>query len=67
MKENCNLKKCPDFAETVELCFKNGEPSFRKLSTLMKILVNIFLCATQLGFCCIYLVFVTLNVQTVRT
>ncbi|KAK9882052.1 hypothetical protein WA026_018901 [Henosepilachna vigintioctopunctata] len=48
----------PDYAETAELVFSKGPPRLQKYSKIMKRLVNIFLCVTQLGFCCVYFVFV---------
>lgn len=56
----------PDFAETVELCFIHGPPKAKKYSRLMKFLVNFFICLTQLGFCCVYFVFIDKNLQQVR-
>ncbi|XP_031627301.1 proton-coupled amino acid transporter-like protein CG1139 [Contarinia nasturtii] len=53
----------PDFAETVELCFKNGPPRLRSLSGFVKNLVNFFICLTQIGFCCIYIVFISTNFE----
>lgn len=55
----------PDFAETVELCFRNGPPSLRPWSRFTKFLVNCFICMTQLGFCCIYFVFMSDNFEQV--
>lgn len=51
----------PDFAETVELCFKHGPRELRRWSRFVKFLVNFFICLTQLGFCCIYIVFISMN------
>lgn len=53
----------PDFAETVELCFRNGPQPLRKWSRFAKLLVNFFICLTQLGFCCIYIVFINDNFE----
>lgn len=55
----------PDFAETVELCFKNGPSKLRPLSGFVKHLVNFFICLTQVGFCCIYIVFISTNFEQV--
>lgn len=49
----------PDFAETVELCFANGPPRIRAWSKFIKLIVNVLICITQLGFCCIYIVFIS--------
>lgn len=66
MTEKCNLKTTPpDFAETVELCFANGPQKLQKWSKIIKRTVNIFLCVTQLGFCCVYFVFISENIKQV--
>lgn len=57
--------KCPDYAETVEQCFEIGPPKLRSWSNRMKTAVNIFICVTQLGFCCIYFVFISTNLKQV--
>lgn len=56
----------PDFAETVELCFANGPPVLRPVAPTMKKIVNLFLCVTQLGFCCVYFVFISTNTKQVN-
>ncbi|XP_017893262.1 proton-coupled amino acid transporter 2 isoform X1 [Ceratina calcarata] len=53
------------FAGTVELCFATGPLSLRKYSVFMRQLVNVFLCITQLGFCCVYFVFIAKNMKQV--
>ncbi|XP_024872726.1 proton-coupled amino acid transporter 1 isoform X1 [Temnothorax curvispinosus] len=53
------------FAGTVEMCFATGPIGFRKYSTFMRKLVNVFLCVTQLGFCCVYFVFISSNMKQV--
>lgn len=53
------------FAGTVEMCFATGPLGLRKYSNLMRKLVNIFLCVTQLGFCCVYFVFISTNMKQV--
>lgn len=58
--------KCPDYADTVELCFINGPISLRKYSGLVRMTVNIFICLTQLGFCCVYIVFVSDSLKQVN-
>ncbi|XP_055607304.1 proton-coupled amino acid transporter-like protein CG1139 [Uranotaenia lowii] len=55
----------PDFAETVGLCFKRGPPKFQRWAKPMKMAVNIFICVTQLGFCCIYFVFISSNFKQI--
>ncbi|XP_050315799.1 proton-coupled amino acid transporter-like protein CG1139 [Anthonomus grandis grandis] len=65
LNEYKKLDVNPDFAETVELCFQNGPPKLQGLAKSMKRMVNIFLCITQLGFCCVYFVFISNNIQQV--
>lgn len=66
MKSMKEVSIPPDFAETVELCFATGPTSIQKISKIMKILVNTFLCITQLGFCCVYFVFISENAKQVN-
>ena len=66
MQEKFKLKTSPDFAETVELCFENSSrPRFRMWSKSMKVLVNICLCVTQLGICCVYFLFISSNFKQI--
>lgn len=53
----------PDFAETIELCFRFGPRPLRRWSRFVKFLCNFFICLTQLGFCCIYFVFINDNFE----
>ncbi|XP_011056048.1 PREDICTED: proton-coupled amino acid transporter 1-like isoform X3 [Acromyrmex echinatior] len=53
------------FAGTVEMCFATGPIRFRKYSTFIRKLVNVFLCVTQFGFCCVYFVFISTNMKQV--
>lgn len=55
----------PDYADTVELCFINGPHRLRRWSRFMKFMINTFICVTQLGFCCIYFVFIATNFEQV--
>ncbi|KAH8289774.1 hypothetical protein KR054_010777, partial [Drosophila jambulina] len=56
---------CSDYALTVERCFENGPSKLRSWSRTMGRLVDIFICVTQLGFCCIYFVFISTNLKQV--
>ncbi|XP_037937739.1 proton-coupled amino acid transporter 1 [Teleopsis dalmanni] len=56
-----NDPTCADYADTVEQCFENGPQKLRNWSKIMKTVVNIFICLTQFGFCCIYFVFISSN------
>lgn len=56
----------PDFAETVGTTFSASSNSkLNRLANLMQKLVDVFLCITQVGFCCVYFVFVATNVKQV--
>jgi len=60
------LSERPDYAETVELCFANSPFDVcRRSAVAMRRICNIFICITQLGFCCIYLIFVSTNLKQV--
>ncbi|KAL3266084.1 hypothetical protein HHI36_010270 [Cryptolaemus montrouzieri] len=53
------------FAEVVKLSLEGGPKWMQKYSLLARTMTNIFLCMTQMGFCCIYLVFVAANLQEI--
>jgi len=63
----CHRTKTPylNFAEVGELSFKHGPPFLRPISGVARILIDAFLCATQLGFCCVYFVFVATNLRII--
>lgn len=64
IKHNLALK--PDYAETVELCFaSSSNERFRSMAITMRKTCNIFICITQFGFCCVYFVFISGNLQQV--
>lgn len=66
MMEQHKLTTRPDYAETVELCFSSStNERWRKLAPAMKRTCNIFICVTQLGFCCIYFLFIGTNLKQV--
>jgi proton-coupled amino acid transporter len=65
MVEN-QLSSRPDYAHVVELSFSTSKNArWRKYSNFMKFLCNVSLCVTQLGFCCVYLVFVSKSVKII--
>lgn len=51
------------FSEVVEDSFSSGPISLRPYARKMKAIVNVFLVITQLGFCCVYFLFVATNLQ----
>lgn len=56
-----------DYPETVEKCFEYGPKPLRRMSRAMKLIVEMFLCVTQFGFCAIYFVFITENIHQVSS
>ncbi|VDN10109.1 unnamed protein product [Dibothriocephalus latus] len=52
-----------DYTETVFIVFKYGPVSLRKYKGKFKHLVNGFLLITQVGFCCIYILFISENIK----
>lgn len=66
MKEQMNLEKYPDYAETVELVFlRSNNDRWKKCARPMRSTCNAFICVTQLGFCCIYFLFIGTNLKQV--
>ncbi|XP_054275322.1 proton-coupled amino acid transporter-like protein CG1139 [Macrosteles quadrilineatus] len=59
VREKYKLNYYPGYDTTVELCFSSGPPIFQKYASRGKSAVNFFLIVAQLGFCCVYMVFVT--------
>ncbi|XP_063906454.1 proton-coupled amino acid transporter-like protein pathetic isoform X3 [Zophobas morio] len=65
--ELCKRTQKPSlsFADVVESAFRTGPESLQKFSKIAKTMINSFLCITQLGFCCVYFVFVAANLHDV--
>lgn len=65
--ELCRRKQVPSlsFSEVCHSAFETGPAGLRKYALLARQTINIFLCITQLGFCCVYFVFVAGNLQEV--
>ncbi|XP_059475190.1 proton-coupled amino acid transporter-like protein CG1139 [Neocloeon triangulifer] len=65
--ELCRRVQVPSlgFSEVCEAAFKTGPVPLQKYHKFVKNLINVFLCITQLGFCCVYFVFVSTNLQEV--
>ncbi|KAJ8896189.1 hypothetical protein PR048_001532 [Dryococelus australis] len=65
--ELCRRTQQPslDFSGVVETSFSTGPSQLRRYSHSSKIMVNVFLCIAQLGFCCVYFVFVAANISEV--
>ncbi|XP_014261754.1 proton-coupled amino acid transporter 1 isoform X2 [Cimex lectularius] len=65
IREKKKLIVDPSFAETVELCFECGPKSFKRWTHAVRISVKVFIVITQLGFCCVYFVFVSSTAKKV--
>ena len=53
------------YEETGEMCFKLGPPGAQKWAIPFRRTIVTFLIITQLGFCCVYVVFVAQNLHQV--
>uniref|UniRef100_A0A0A9W394 Proton-coupled amino acid transporter 1 n=1 Tax=Lygus hesperus TaxID=30085 RepID=A0A0A9W394_LYGHE len=65
--ELCRRNQAPylTFSQVVHRSFKSGPVSLQPFSKLIRWIVNTFLIITQLGFCCVYFVFVGKNLKQV--
>ncbi|XP_045622971.1 neutral amino acid uniporter 4 isoform X2 [Procambarus clarkii] len=54
-----------DYADVGYHAFATGPASLRGLAPVARSVLNTFLTITQLGFCCVYVVFIAANVQQV--
>ncbi|XP_055386340.1 proton-coupled amino acid transporter-like protein CG1139 isoform X2 [Condylostylus longicornis] len=65
--ELCRRIQAPSltFSEVAYTCFETGPKTLNRYSNLARSAVNTFLFVTQIGFCCVYFVFVALNIQEV--
>ncbi|XP_037031296.1 proton-coupled amino acid transporter-like protein CG1139 isoform X2 [Bradysia coprophila] len=65
--ELCRRKQMPalSFPDVCSSAFETGPFGLRKYAPLARQIINIFLCITQLGFCCVYFVFVAVNIRDV--
>ncbi|XP_040170575.1 proton-coupled amino acid transporter-like protein CG1139 isoform X1 [Anopheles arabiensis] len=72
MLVNCSHELCRrlqvpslSFADVCQRAFESGPIGLRRYSKLATNLINMFLVITQLGFCCVYFVFVAANLREV--
>nr|CAD7431003.1 unnamed protein product [Timema monikensis] len=65
LKARTGADSLPTFADTLELSFKTGPAKFQRFSKGIRMCVNTFLCITQMGFCCVYFVFIAENMKQV--
>ncbi|KAK3100361.1 hypothetical protein FSP39_018724 [Pinctada imbricata] len=60
-----NPKKTVGYAGIVKVCLASGPERLRKYTEAGTQVINTFLNVTQIGFCCVYIVFVAQNFQQV--
>ncbi|KAH8395576.1 hypothetical protein KR222_000484, partial [Zaprionus bogoriensis] len=72
MLVNCSHELCRrlqqpslDFSEVAFCSFETGPLGLRRYSQLARRVVTTFLFITQIGFCCVYFLFVALNIKNV--
>ncbi|XP_062608737.1 neutral amino acid uniporter 4-like isoform X1 [Saccostrea cucullata] len=53
------------YAGVVENCLATGPVCLRRFQNAGRVVINVFLIVTQLGFCCVYIVFVAQNFRQV--
>eukprot|EP00092_Neocalanus_flemingeri_P041479 GFUD01045165.1.p1 GENE.GFUD01045165.1~~GFUD01045165.1.p1 ORF type:complete len:473 (-),score=99.36 GFUD01045165.1:322-1740(-) len=54
------------YSDVASTCFAtSSSPRIRSFSNVARTVIDVFLCITQLGFCCVYFVFVSQNLQQV--
>ncbi|KAL5280369.1 hypothetical protein ACFFRR_004389 [Megaselia abdita] len=65
--ELCRRMSTPsmNFAQVAYASFETGPLGLRRYSLLAKKAVDTFLFITQIGFCCVYFLFVAMNIQVV--
>ncbi|XKL67358.1 hypothetical protein PGB90_002849 [Kerria lacca] len=66
-QELCQRLKIPTlgFADVAEISISTGPKQFQRYSKCARRIVSVFLVITQMGFCCVYFVFVAANLQEV--
>jgi len=66
--ELCRRTNLPflTYSDVAETCFAtSSSPWLRSLSKTARTVIDVFLCITQLGFCCVYFVFVSQNLEQI--
>lgn len=55
-----------DYADTAEAAFSDAGGNWTKCAPLMRKVVNLFLCLSQVGSNAVYVLFIAQNIQPVR-
>ena len=71
---NCSQELCRrtnvdflTYSDVTSTCFATStNTKIRQCSRVARVVIDVFLCITQLGFCCVYFVFVSQNLQQVK-
>lgn len=66
VRKHFGMQKRTDYGETFQLALL-GNDKWKKHARLMKIITNLFLILTQLGFCAVYFVFIGNTMKNVLT
>lgn len=53
------------YGDVVKESFRTGPQRLRRFHNIASIIINVFLCITQFGFCTVYILFVSSNIQQV--
>jgi len=67
-QELCRRTNLPflTYSDVAETCFAtSSSPRLRAFASTARTVIDVFLCITQLGFCCVYFVFVSQNLQQI--
>lgn len=54
-----------DYGETAKAAFRNGPVALHRRYRIAKYSVNGFIIVVQFGFCCVYVLFMAQNLQSV--
>ena len=67
-QELCRRTKLPflSYSDVAETCFATSEsPRLRRAAPTARRVIDVFLCITQLGFCCVYFVFISQSLEQI--
>lgn len=65
VRERFMLDRRINYPETVELCLEAGSENVRRWSNFGRQVCNSFICIMQIGFCCIYFLFISKNLKQI--